>query len=152
ERVPEVRVSFEPADIVGQVMSFGSPTPIEVAVAGPKLAGDRDHAEKVRAALAEIPALRDLQYGQSLDYPTISVAVDGERAGLTGITPEDVGRSLVAATSSSRFTQPVFWADPKTGIGFQVQVQIPTKRMESLEEVRNLFVSRGGDQQVLLRN
>jgi multidrug efflux pump subunit AcrB len=151
-RLPEVRVSFEPADIVGQVMSFGSPTPIEVAVAGPNLADDRDHADKIRAALAGIPALRDLQYGQSLDYPTVAVMVDRERAGMTGITTQDVARSLVAATSSSRFTQPNYWADPKTGIAYQVQVQIPTKRMESLEEIKNLTVSTGSDNQVLLRN
>ncbi|MBM3459856.1 MAG: efflux RND transporter permease subunit, partial [Armatimonadetes bacterium] len=62
-RLPDVRVSFEPSDLVGQVMSFGSPTPIEIAVAGPSLEDDRAHAEKIRHALAAIPALRDLQFG-----------------------------------------------------------------------------------------
>lgn len=152
EALPEVRVSFEPADIVGQVMSFGSSTPIEVAVSGPALADDRDHAEKIRAALGGIPALRDLQYGQSLDYPTIAVAIDRERAGMTGVSAQDVARSLVAATSSSRFTEPNYWADPKTGISYQVQVQIPTKRMDSLEEIRNLNVTKGGENPVLLRS
>jgi multidrug efflux pump subunit AcrB len=152
ERLPDVRVSFEPADLVGQVMSFGSPTPIEVAVAGPKLLDDREHAEKIRAAMAGIPALRDVQYGQSLDYPTIAVDVDRERAGMMGVTTQDVTRSLVAATSSSRFTEPNYWADPKTGIAYQVQVQIPTKQMESLEEIRNLNVTKGGDNPVLLRS
>ena len=151
ERLPDVRLSFEPADIVGQVMSFGSPTPIEVAVAGPKLSDDRDHAEKIRAALASIPALRDLQYGQSLDYPSVAVNIDRERAGLTGVSAQDVSRALVAATSSSRFTEPNYWADPKTGIAYQVQVQIPTKRMDSLEELRNLNVSKG-ENPVLLRS
>jgi multidrug efflux pump subunit AcrB len=152
ERLPEVKLSFEPADIVGQVMSFGSPTPIEIAVSGPNLADDRAHAQKLRDALATVPALRDLQYGQSLDYPTVSVTVDRERAGLTGITTEDVARSLVAATSSSRFTQPNYWADPKTGVAYQVQVEIPTQRMDSLEEIRNLNVSRSAENPVLLRN
>jgi len=32
EKMPELRVSFEPSDIVNEVMSFGSPTPIEIAV------------------------------------------------------------------------------------------------------------------------
>ena len=36
--LPDVRISFEPSDIVNRVMSFGSPTPIEVAVSGPDLA------------------------------------------------------------------------------------------------------------------
>lgn len=152
ERLPGVRFSFEPADVVGQVMSFGSPTPIEVAVSGPKYADDHDHAEKIRAALAAIPALRDLQYGQSLDYPTVGVKVDRERAGMTGVSTQDVTRSLVAATSSSRFTEPLYWADAKTGISYQVQVQIPPKKMDSLEELRNLNVTRGGDNPVLLRS
>lgn len=152
EKLPDLRLMFEPADIVGQVMSFGAPTPIEIAVSGPKLEEDREHAEKIRQALAGKPGLRDLQFGQSLDYPTMAVNVDRERAGLTGVTTEDVARSLVAATSSSRFTQPNYWADPKTGIAYQVQVQVPTKKMDSLEEIENLPVTRGGENQVLLRN
>jgi multidrug efflux pump subunit AcrB len=152
ERMPDLRVSFEPADIVGQVMSFGSPTPIEIAVAGPSLEDDRTHAEKIRTALARIPALRDLEYGQSLDYPTLAVNVDRERAGMTGVSAQDVARSLVAATSSSRFTEPNYWADPKTGIAYQVQVQIPTKRMDSLEEIQNLNVMKGGENPILLRS
>jgi len=151
-QVPDLRLSFEPADLVGQVMSFGSPTPIEIAVAGPKLADDREHAEKIRTAMSEIPSLRDIQFGQSLDYPTVAVTVDRERAGMMGVTTQDVTRSLVAATSSSRFTEPVYWADPKTGIAYQVQVQVPIKRMDSLEEIRNLNVTRGGDNPVLLRS
>ena len=63
--------SFEPSDIVSQVMSFGSPTPIEVAVSGPNLGDDREFATRVRERLAKIPALRDVQFGQSLDYPTL---------------------------------------------------------------------------------
>ena len=49
EQMPGVRLSFEPADIVSEVMSFGSPTPVEVAVTGPNLADDRAFAEKLRA-------------------------------------------------------------------------------------------------------
>ena len=76
--MPGIRLSFEPADIVSEVMSFGSPTPVDVAVTGPNLADDRAFAEKLRNELAEIPSLRDLHYGQSLDYPTIRIEVDRE--------------------------------------------------------------------------
>jgi multidrug efflux pump subunit AcrB len=152
QQMSEAQVSFEPADIVGQVMSFGSPTPIEVAVAGPKLSDDRDYAQKVQEALARVPGIRDLAFGQSLDYPTIAVNVDRERAGLTGVTAQDVARSLVAATSSSRFVEPNYWRDPNSGVAYQVQVEIPVERMNSVEEIRNLNVARGGDAQVLLRN
>src|SRR5437588_9236359 len=88
----DVKLQFEAGDIVEQVMSFGSPTPVQVTVNGPNLAENRTYAEKVRKQLAQIPALRDLQYEQSLDYPTIEVNVDRELAGLSGVTAEEVGR------------------------------------------------------------
>jgi multidrug efflux pump subunit AcrB len=138
--LPKVAVSFEAADIISQVMSFGSPTPIEVAVQGPALAAVRPYAEKVRFELAKIDSLRDLQYMQPLDYPTLQIQVDRNRAGQFGLTMADVGRSLVAATSSSRYTDLNFWRDPGSGNGFQIQVEIPQSKMASLEDVANLPV------------
>ncbi|MBI3695693.1 MAG: efflux RND transporter permease subunit, partial [Acidobacteria bacterium] len=149
EALPGVAFSFEAGDIVSQVMSFGSPTPIEVAVAGPSLVASRPFAEKVRLELAKIPPLRDLQYGQPLDYPTLQVTVDRERAGQLGLTTADVAKSLVAATSSSRFVDPNFWRDPATGFAFQIQVEIPQHRMASIEDVRDLPVMMNGESRPL---
>ena len=152
-QLPGVRLSFEPADIVSEVMSFGSPTPVDVAVTGPNLADDRAFAEKLRNELGQIPSLRDLHYGQSLDYPTINIEVDRERAGLSGVTAADVARSVVAATSSSRFMVPNYWPDPKTGIGYQVQVEIPYQIMDTLESIETVPIQRPGlDRQILLRD
>ncbi len=152
EQMPEARFSFEPSDVVSRVMSFGSPTPIEVAVSGPDLDANRGHAEKLRAALLKIPALRDLHFQQAFDYPTVEIAFQRERAGLMGVTTSDVAKSLVAATSSSRFTSPVYWADPKTGVAYQVQVEIPQARMNSLEEIKNVPIASKDGRAVLLRN
>ena len=62
ERLADLRFSFEPADIVNEVMSFGSPTPVSVSIDSPDIAATRRHAEKVREQLAHIESLRDLQY------------------------------------------------------------------------------------------
>ena len=113
EIAPGAVVSFEAADLVNQVMSFGSPTPIEVAVTGANLTASRGYADKLKAEMAKVSALRDLQFGQALDYPVRQVQIDRERAGQLGVTVEEVGRSLVAATSSSRFVTPNYWADPE---------------------------------------
>ncbi len=151
--LPGAAFSFEAGDIVSQVMSFGSPTPIEVTVSGPNLAADRQYAEKVLAEMKKVPSLRDLQFGQPLDYPTLEIKVDRERAGQLGVTSEQVGRSLVAATSSSRFTQPNYWRDPASGTAYQVQVEIPQAEMSSIEDVQNIPVLfDGASRRVMVRD
>jgi multidrug efflux pump subunit AcrB len=153
KEMPEVKLSFEPQDIVSRVMSFGSPTPIEVAVnTGGDLNASKAHARKLMEAFDKIPTLRDVQIAQDLEFPTVNVQIDRERAGLLGVEVEDIARSLVAATTSSRFTVPNFWADPKTGISFNIQVQIPEERTQSLEDLRNTPVRSKNGAPVLLRN
>jgi multidrug efflux pump subunit AcrB len=131
-------------------MNFSAPTPVEVAVMGPDFAATRAFASKVRNELAQITSLRDLQFGQSLDYPAIEVNVDRQMAGQLGVTVDDVGRSFAAATSSSRFVAPNYWADPRTGIAFQVQVQVPQPQMTTLEDLRVVPVTSGGVAKPLL--
>jgi len=133
-------VSFEAGDIISQVMSFGSPTPIEVALQGPNLADNRAFADKVRVELAKISNLRDLQYGQPFNYPTVQVTVDRNRAGQFNLSVADVAKSIVVATSSSRFVEPNFWRDPVSGNGFQIQVEIPQSKMASIEDISDLPV------------
>ncbi|PAW67859.1 MAG: acriflavin resistance protein [Opitutia bacterium Tous-C1TDCM] len=149
---PDLRFSFEPQDIVSRVMSFGSPTPIEIAISGSSLPVSKAYADKIIEQLKKIPALRDIQIAQTLDYPTVAVNVDRERAGLLGVQMSDVTRSLVAATTSSRFTTPIFWADPGSGISFNVQVQIPEAKTSTLEDLGNVPVKSSGPEPVLLRN
>jgi multidrug efflux pump subunit AcrB len=150
KRFPAAQFSFEPGDIVGRIMNFSAPTPVEVAVMGPDFAATRAFASKVHDELAKIPALRDLQFGQALEYPGINVAIDRQRAGQLGATVDQIGRSFAAATSSSRFVAPNYWADPKTGIAFQVQVEVPQPRMTTLDDLRVVPVSADGAQHPLL--
>jgi multidrug efflux pump subunit AcrB len=81
--------------------------------------------------------LRDLQYGQPLDYPTIDVNIDRELAGQFGLTPAQVGKALVPATSSSRYILENFWMDRKTGVAYQVQVQVPQNQIQSMEALKH---------------
>jgi multidrug efflux pump subunit AcrB len=161
QAMPGVHFSFEPADIVNEVMSFGSPTPVEVAVNGPDFTETRPYAAKLMDEMGQLPGLRDLQVVQSLDYPTVQVDVDRKKAGTVNVTPNDVARSLAEATSSSRFTTPNFWAAPDTGIGYQVQVEVPRpvvrspkgiKSIGSIDELKMVPVKGNAAGQVLVRD
>ena len=143
DKFPGCQFSFEGADIVTQIMNFGAPTPVEINVGGPDLGADRAFAAKLRTEVAKIPALRDLQYDEPLDYPSININVDRERAGQLGVTTAGVGRSFLAATSSSRFVAPNYWADPRSGVAYQVQVQLPQSDVTSIQDVEHIPVTLG---------
>jgi multidrug efflux pump subunit AcrB len=129
---------FEPGDIVTNVMSFGSPTPIAVRVVGTDLKLVRQHAEKIADEMKKIRSLRDVQFQQQLDYPSVEVNIDREKAGLSGALVEDVAQTLVMATASTRFSNLNYWIDVKTGFDYLVQIQVPPLRLDKLEDVETL--------------
>ncbi len=150
-KLPEMQASFEAGDIISRVLSFGSPTPIEVSVQGAAVDANRKLAASIKTELAKIPDLRDLTYGQPQDYPSVQIDIDRRRAGQMGLTMADVSRSIVPATSSSRFIEPNFWRDPGSGNAFQIQVEIPQSKMTSMKDLANLPVTprSGGPDTVL---
>jgi multidrug efflux pump subunit AcrB len=129
---------FQPGDIVTEVMSFGSSTPIAVRIVGTDLQLVRQHAEKIADGMRRIPFLRDVQFEQQLDYPSIEVDIDREKAGLSDATVEDVKRALVMATASTRFASLNYWVDVKTGFDYLVQLQIPPLRIDKPEDIETL--------------
>jgi multidrug efflux pump subunit AcrB len=147
---PGATFSFEPGDLVNQIMNFGAPTPVEVAVMGPNFAASRAYTDRLRNEMNKIADLRDLKYEQPLDYPSVDVNVNREMAGQLGVTTNQVVRSLSEATYSSRFTTPNYWADPKTGVAYQVQVQYPQPNITSLQDVQNIPVMPGESQHPLI--
>ncbi len=131
KQVPDVQVSFEPIELTDKIMSQGAQTPIEVLVGGKDLGEGQVYADRLMAHLRKIPYLRDVRINQPLRYPTVQVEVDRERAAQFGLTPDQISRSLVAATSSSRFTAKNLWLDQGKGYSYQVQVQLAARDMNS---------------------
>jgi len=137
-RSKEISFGFEPGDMVSNVMSFGSPTPLEIVVYGPNLADVREHATRIRDNMAKIGCLRDVQFHQTLDYPSVDVTINREKAGLSGVDVQNIGDSVLVATNSSRYVALNYWQDQKTGFDYQVEVLVPTQRMTSTLDVENL--------------
>ncbi len=152
QQFPGVAFSFEPSDVVSRVMAFGSPTPVDVLITGLDLFTDYTYARKVMAALRTIPALRDLHFAQTLDYPAIGVAINRQRAGILGYSVRRIARSVVEATSSSRYLTPIFWSDPKTQAGYRVQIQVPGHKIANIADLKNTPIGSVNGSQMLLRN
>jgi multidrug efflux pump subunit AcrB len=141
-RLPGLRLSFEPGDIVSDVMSFGAPTPVEVQVSGNDMATNLSFAAGIRDRLKAISELRDVQLNPAQDYPTLDLSIDRARAATMGVSARDVGMSLIPATASSRYIQPIYWRDPKNGQAYIVQVQVPPPQIGSVSALGNMPVGQ----------
>lgn len=150
--IPGAVLSFEPADLVDQVMSLGASNPVEIVVQGKNLAQSRRLADKLKQSLNNISYLRDLQLAQPLDYPTMQINYDRIRIGQIGLSVDQAGRSVVEGTSSSRLTQPVYWLDNASGNAYQVQLEYPQFAMNNPEQVNQIPVGKAGDNTVYLRD
>ena len=138
QKAQRITFAFEPGDIVSEVMSFGAPAPIEIVAASHDLSASQEYCEGVLEELHKISYLRDVQIQQSLAYPTVPITIDREKAGLSGLTAKQVGRSILEATNSSRMVVRNYWQEMKSGQSYQVQVQIPTPRMTSANQVQTI--------------
>jgi multidrug efflux pump subunit AcrB len=141
--MPSLRLSFEPIELVDKIMSQGAATPIEVNIAAKDIKVAAQFAGKIMTNMQKIEFLRDVQIAQPLAYPILRIDMDRERAGQMGVTATQVSRSLVAATSSSRFTDKNLWLDNSKGLAYQVQIQIPEFEMTSVDDIKNIPLQSG---------
>ncbi len=152
KNIPGATLSFEPADLVDQVMSLGSNNPIEVVIQGKNIAQSQEIANRLMQSLDKLSYLRDQQIAQPLDYPTIQINYDRIRLGQMGLTVDEAGRSVVEGTSSSRLTQPVYWLDNSSGNAYQVQVEYPQFVMNSPGQMEQIEVGKSGGKPIFLRD
>jgi multidrug efflux pump subunit AcrB len=137
---PGVRFSFDPGDLVSQTLSFGAPSVVEIATMGPQYNDVLGYANRLKQELQKANELQDLGFEEPLRYPAVDVKVNRVLAGQLGTTAEQVGQAVVSSTASSRFVAPAYWRDPRSGVSYQVQVQVPQAKMSSLDEISTIPV------------
>ena len=148
---PGVTFSFEPGDLISQILNYGTASTIDIAVKGPQFADVTQFAARLKTQLAGASQMADLQYGQSLHYPNVNVKIDRVLAGQLGTTADRVAKAVVSGTASTRFVTPNYWRDPKSGVSYQVQVQVPQPKMTSIENVADLPVGTNNGSDLMLR-
>ncbi len=144
-------ISFLPADIISQILNFGSPAPIDLQVTGPNNLANSRYAQELRNRIAHVPGVADARMEQAANYPEFHVDVDRVRASGLGITERDVTTSLTTNLAGSFQTAPAFWLNPKTGVSYPIVAQSPQYRIDNLSEVENIPItnSHGVGMQIL---
>jgi multidrug efflux pump subunit AcrB len=141
QHYPGVTFSFLPADIVGQILNFGAPAPIDVQVSGNNTAAAIKVANDLYGQLKHVAGLVDLRLQQAQNLPQINVNVDRTRASLVGLTQQDVASNLLTALAGSSQVSPTYWVDPKTGISYTIATQAPQYRLDTLQALKTLPVT-----------
>jgi len=138
ERFPGVTFSFLPADIISQILNFGAPSPIDVQVRTSDLAAGFEHANRLLARIRTIPGVVDARIQQARTAPIFAVDIDRTRAQYVGLTTRDVTNSLVVNLAGSSQVAPTYWLNPANGITYNIVMQTPQYRLDSLSSLSNL--------------
>lgn len=148
-KMPELKLSFEPIDLTEKTLSQGANTPVEIRISGMMKKMNAMTANKLLAKLKEMDYLRDQQIPQSMNYPALEINIDRARAAQLGLDVQDIARSLVASTASSRYTNKNMWVGGMMGIAYDVQVQMPQNVLKSKEDLANIPLAKNSDRPVL---
>jgi multidrug efflux pump subunit AcrB len=141
---PGVQFFFQPADIVTQILNFGTPAPIDVQIMGNNQAGNYAVGMKLANEMRHIPGAVDVHVQQAFDAPTIYMDIDRTRAQYVGLQARDVAQNVLVSLSSSFQTAPNFWLDPKNGVSYSVAVQTPQYRVDNFQALQNTPITGTG--------
>jgi multidrug efflux pump subunit AcrB len=144
---PGVTFYVLPVDIVTQILNFGLSAPIDIQIVGPNLYGNRTLAEKMLNEVRYVPGAADARIQQPFDYPNMTVNVDRTRAQTIGLTQQNVAQGVLIALSGSFQTTPNFYLDPRSGVTYNVAVQAPQYRMDSLAALESLPINSSASSQ-----
>ncbi|HET7400558.1 MAG TPA: efflux RND transporter permease subunit, partial [Usitatibacter sp.] len=144
KRFPGVEFFFQPADIVTQILNFGLPAAIDVQFTGANMEKNAALAGELAKKLKAVPGAVDVHLHQRLDNPSVDLQMDRSRMAQLGLNAQNVGQNLLIALAGSSQTSPAFWLNPQNGVVYQIAVQAPDYKVDSLDALLNIPVATGG--------
>jgi multidrug efflux pump subunit AcrB len=141
---PDYTFFTQPSDIVGQILNFGLPAPIDVQLAGRDRFANYALAQQISARIARIPGAVDVHVHQIINGPAFKINVDRTRASEVGLTQRDVASNLLISLAGTSQASPNFWLSPQNGVQYTVATQTPQFQLNSIESLQETPVSSSG--------
>jgi multidrug efflux pump subunit AcrB len=143
-KFPEETFFFAAANMTTQILNFGLPSPVDVQVVGRDSAGNYKVAQDILKRIQQIPGVVDARIHQQIAYPTLNVNVDRDKAQQFGLTQRDVASSMLVSLSGSYQTAPNQWLNPQNGVTYNVTVQTPQYKIDSIDAMQRTPVTAAG--------
>jgi CzcA family heavy metal efflux pump len=141
EEFPGTQFFFQPADMVSQILNFGAPAPVDIQIIGPNSQANYAVAQQISNRIQHVPGAVDVHVQQLRSYPTLFMNVDRSQAQSVGLSQQDVANSILLSLSSSFQINPSYWVNPTTGFEYNVAVQVPQYKIDSVQALNNIPVS-----------
>lgn len=138
---PGVTFTFPPADIVSQILNFGSPAPIDIQIRGNNATANFDYATVLLKRIREVPGVTDARIQQSRQNPVLKIDVDRTRAQDMGLTIRDVTNNMVVNLTGSSQAAPTFWLNPANGVSYPIVMQAPQYLLDSLPALESMPIN-----------
>jgi hydrophobe/amphiphile efflux-1 (HAE1) family protein len=139
DALPGVQVFFSTGGLVKRILNFGSSAPIDVEVLGYDVEEGQKYAKQVLGRLRQLsgpdgaPLMTDLQLTREENYPQLDVKVDRQKAGVLGITEQNVAQTVLATLVGNSQFAPIPWTDPVTGNEYDINVRARDEARSSVE-------------------
>ena len=141
DKFPDMTFFFQPANITTQILNFGLPAPIDVQVVGRDSKAGYEIAQKLAERMSHIPGAADVHVHQIVDQPLIRLNVDRIKAAQLGLTQRDVTSSMLLSLSGNGQLAPNFWVNWVNGVNYNVGIQTPQYKMDSLDALLRTPIS-----------
>lgn len=146
DAIPGTNAYFFIGGLVKRILNFGSTAPIDVEVLGYDLDDAAQFAQQLSNKLRELsdaqgrPLLTDLQLSREENAPELDVRVDRQKAGLLGISEQDVSQTILTSLVGNTQFLPLPYTDPKTGNQYSINVRLDDPYRNQVSDLRDLFV------------
>jgi multidrug efflux pump subunit AcrB len=144
KRFPGIEFFFQPADIVTQILNFGLPAAIDVQFTGADMGTNAALAAGLVKSIRRIPGAVDAHVHQRFDGPVVDLQMDRTRLQQLGLSAFNVGQNVLVSLSGSSQTAPAFWLNPQNGVVYNIAVQTPQYKVDTLDALLNMPVAGTG--------
>ena len=144
KEMPDCVFFTQSADIVGQILNFGLPAPIDIQIAGRDRAGNYAIAQELARRISRIHGAVDVHVHQIVNAPTLLVKVDRTRAEQLGLTQSAVASNLLVTLAGTGQAAPNYWLSPQNGVQYTVATQTPQAVIDSIDAMTQTPISSAG--------
>jgi multidrug efflux pump subunit AcrB len=136
--LPRLSAYFQSGGMVDAVLNQGLPAPIDVQLSGSNIERTFGAAAELAAGIRKLPNVSDVYIPQDIDYPSLRLDIDRERAATLGLDQREVVDNVITALTSNSMIAPSYWVDPNSGNDYMLTVQYPEGRVKNVLDLRDM--------------